>query len=218
MQGRRRPLPPAKPLTPKQERFCEEYVVDLNIAAAGKRAGFSPSAHIYELMQDDRILKKIEELQKKASIRAAVTVDDVVREYKKIAFSNITDYLSVEQKEVVLGIDKETGKPITQTLNCVVLKETKDIDPNALGAIVEVKQDNRGNTSYKLYDKVNALTKLGEHLGMFKEDVTVHGNVALTGISDMADTDKKQLLEKVLHRQNNEVIEAEAEVDDYDNE
>ena len=28
-------------LTPKQERFCEEYLVDLNAAAAARRAGYS---------------------------------------------------------------------------------------------------------------------------------------------------------------------------------
>ena len=28
-------------LTPKQERFCQEYLVDLNAAAAARRAGYS---------------------------------------------------------------------------------------------------------------------------------------------------------------------------------
>ena len=28
-------------LTPKQERFCQEYLVDLNASAAARRSGYS---------------------------------------------------------------------------------------------------------------------------------------------------------------------------------
>ena len=34
-------LTPMRGLTPRQRRFCEEYLVDLNASAAARRAGYS---------------------------------------------------------------------------------------------------------------------------------------------------------------------------------
>ena len=52
---------------PKQERFCHEYVKDLDGRAAALRAGFSPSRHICEtvlrLLKDARVRVRVAELQ-----------------------------------------------------------------------------------------------------------------------------------------------------------
>ena len=46
-----------RPLTPKQQQFCREYLIDMNASAAAKRAGYSE--HTSE-QQGSRLLRKVE--------------------------------------------------------------------------------------------------------------------------------------------------------------
>lgn len=75
-------------LTDKQERFCQEYVVDLNSAAAARRAGYSErSARItgHRLLTKDDIRRRISELQVGQSKRTQVDADFVVERLRAIA-------------------------------------------------------------------------------------------------------------------------------------
>ncbi len=68
-------------LTPKQDTFCREYLVDLNATAAARRAGYSNgTAHVQgpRLLANVRVAERIEELQSEAAERAEVTVDEVI--------------------------------------------------------------------------------------------------------------------------------------------
>ena len=72
-----------KKLTPKQERFVEEYLVDLNASAAARRAGYSAkSANRIgpELLGKTCVREAIEKAQVKRSVRTGITQDDVVKE------------------------------------------------------------------------------------------------------------------------------------------
>ena len=72
-----------KKLTPKQERFVEEYLVDLNASAAARRAGYSArSANRIgpELLGKTCICEAIEKAKAKRSARTGITQDDVVKE------------------------------------------------------------------------------------------------------------------------------------------
>lgn len=71
------PKPRNGPLTVKQKRFIEEYLVDLNGAAAARRAGYntkgSKQAALKLLMTpvvSDEIQRRMEELRKKCEIDA----------------------------------------------------------------------------------------------------------------------------------------------------
>ena len=55
-----------KPLTPREERFCQEYTVDYNQTKAAIRAGYKESTAAKQgckLMKDPRILARIREIQ-----------------------------------------------------------------------------------------------------------------------------------------------------------
>jgi phage terminase small subunit len=56
----------------------------------------------------------------------------------------------------------------------VEIKETADMDPEAIRAISEIKQTKHG-ISLKLYNKPKALEDIGRHLGMWddKLDITM---------------------------------------------
>lgn len=69
-------------LTPKQEAFVHEYLVDLNATQAAIRAGYSPRtarAQGHRLLTDADIAAAIEAAQAERSERLRLTADDVLR-------------------------------------------------------------------------------------------------------------------------------------------
>lgn len=69
-------------LTPKQQRFVDEYLIDLNATQAAIRAGYSPKTAYSigdENLKKPEIKKAIEQAQKERSERTLVTQDDVIR-------------------------------------------------------------------------------------------------------------------------------------------
>lgn len=75
-------------MTPKQERFCQEYLLDCNASAAARRAGFAiSSANEYsaELMGKDDIRDRIEYLMEERSRRVGVNADYVLGELLAIS-------------------------------------------------------------------------------------------------------------------------------------
>lgn len=75
------------PLTPKQQRFVEEYLVDLNATQAAIRAGYSEKTAEqigYKLVQKSSVSKAIQDAQKKRSERVEITQDYVLKGLKEI--------------------------------------------------------------------------------------------------------------------------------------
>src|SRR5690606_36988425 len=69
-------------LTPKQQRFVEEYLIDLNATQAAIRAGYSEKTAYsvgHENLKKPEIQKAIEEAQSKLSNKTQVTVEMVVQ-------------------------------------------------------------------------------------------------------------------------------------------
>ena len=128
-------------MTDKQERFCEEYMIDLNATQAAIRAGYSPKT---ANEQGSQLLAKLSIQNRIAQLQA----DRVVRELAKVAFVNAGDL-----------IDARTAS----------LKS--DAAPDDLAAVQSVKVKTFGEDGLeqevKLADKLRALDLLGKHLGMF---------------------------------------------------
>lgn len=69
------------PLTAKQERFCEEYIVDLNATQAAIRAGYSDNCASeigYENLSKPQIAERIAEMKAERSQRTKVDADWVL--------------------------------------------------------------------------------------------------------------------------------------------
>ena len=78
-------------LTPKQQRFVEEYLIDLNATQAYIRAGFSEklaNTNAAKLLQNTTIAKAIEDTRKKVSEKALITTEMVVKGLLKEAQDN----------------------------------------------------------------------------------------------------------------------------------
>src|SRR6476646_6459848 len=83
-------------LTPKQARFVQEYLIDLNAAQAAIRAGYSAkTARVigHENLTNPDIAAAIEKAMAERAERTRLTADWVVDELRKLAGANMADYM-----------------------------------------------------------------------------------------------------------------------------
>jgi phage terminase small subunit len=70
-------------VSPKQQRFIDEDLIDLNATAAAKRAGYQcPNKQGLRLLVNVGIAEAIKEAQQARSERVEITQDDVLRGLK----------------------------------------------------------------------------------------------------------------------------------------
>jgi len=71
------------------EKFCQEYLLDLNASQAAKRAGYSKKTAPFigaENLKKPQIKKRIAELKVKLQKKVGVTPEMITEGFKKIAF------------------------------------------------------------------------------------------------------------------------------------
>ncbi|MCT8706999.1 terminase small subunit [Glaesserella parasuis] len=128
----------------KQQRFVEEYLIDLNATQAAIRAGYSADTARQigaENLSKLVIQEAIQDAQNKRAARVNVTQDDVLKGLLEI-------------------ISMSTGKQkITET-------ELSKVD----GSIVPMDVE---KVCFEPHAANKALELLGKHLGMFKDKVDV---------------------------------------------
>jgi phage terminase small subunit len=153
-------------LTAKQQRFVDEYLIDLNATQAAIRAGYSEKTAYSignENLSKPEITKAIEGAQTARAKRTEITADRVLTELGKLGFSNMQDYMRA-------GAD---GDPYLDFSNL-----TREQAAALAEVTVEDFKDGRGEDArdvrrvkFKLTDKRAALVDIGKHLGMFKDQV-----------------------------------------------
>jgi phage terminase small subunit len=161
-------------LTPRQRRFVEEYVVDLNGTQAAIRAGYSRSGASVEgsrLLANPKIQAAVAAAQEERSKRTGITADWVLQ--RLAAFASVDIRNVVSWGEAVPVRDPETGEE--SITNGVAIVDSKDLDPLTAAAITEVSQTRTGEIRVKLVDKLAALEKIGKHLGMFVDRKELSG-------------------------------------------
>jgi phage terminase small subunit len=156
-------------LSPKQGRFVEEYLRDLNGKQAAIRAGYSPkSAEVLasQILRNLKVQAAITAAQVRRSQRTEISQDTVLVELAVLAHSDITHYVIDDSGNVALC----DGAP-PQAMRAVASLKKK-IMHTAAGVIYE--------TEIKLWNKPASLRMSGEHLGLFKgseqalPDIHVH--------------------------------------------
>ena len=134
-------------LTPKQQRFVEEYLIDLNATQAAIRAGYSAKTAAVigaENLIKPYIQKAIQEAQNKLTERTEITQDYVLTNIQKVIERCM-------QQEAVQARD---GSPL--------LVEGPEGD---LACLFEFKETGA----------LKGLELLGKHLGMFKDKIELTG-------------------------------------------
>ena len=139
-------------LTDKQRRFVAEYLLDLNAAAAARRAGYSAKtaeAIGHENLRKPQIAEEIHRQQRTMQEKLQVTKESVLEELAAIAQANATDFVTINANGL---------------LN---IKPTSQVPKEKLSAISCIKYTANG-IEIKLHDKVRALELLGKYLGLFE--------------------------------------------------
>lgn len=132
-------------LTPKQIRFCEEFLVDLNGTQAAIRAGYSKKTaneQASQLLAKVSIQEYLGKLRDELSQRTAITVDFVVQSLKQVA-------LRCMQEVPVMKFDYEAK----------ALMQKRDAD-------------GKGVWEFDSSGANRALELLGKHVGAFERDNT----------------------------------------------
>lgn len=146
-------------LTPKQARFIQEYLIDLNPTRAYIRAGYSVKSEAVAMAAGSRLLSNVKvavaiaEAKQARAARTNITQDKVLRELARLGFTDMRDYI-------------EWGP------DGVTLKSSSELTADQAAAVIEVTElrNNRGAVSgvrFRLADKQAALHDLGEHVGLF---------------------------------------------------
>lgn len=155
-------------LTPKQQRFVDEYLVDLNATKAAVRAGYSAkTAHSvgWENLRKPEIQQAIEKAMNDRSARVRMTADDVLRELAILARSDVTHYTVGDNGQIETVEDAPEGA--LRAVSSVKVKKHFDKEGNHTST----------DTELKLWDKPAALRMAGQHLGLFVERVQNDGAV-----------------------------------------
>lgn len=155
-------------LTAKQQRFCDEYLIDLNATQAAIRAGYKKSEYTdtnaNKLLENTRIREAVEKAMAERSRRTGVNQDRVLTEIAKLAFINISDVVDLDTGLIKPGATKED-------LACI---QSIKIKPTEFGEEREIK----------FYDKKGSLELCGKHLGMFKDKLEVEAVLPVFGGED----------------------------------
>jgi len=149
-------------LTPKQQAFVEQYLVDLNATAAYKRAGYATtgngaSVEAYKLLRNPKVAEAIAAAQERRAIRTEITQDRVLNEIARVAFGDKRRLMKWGPGGVSL-LDSET---------------LTDDDAAQVSEVSETISATGGSMKLKTHDKVKALELLGRHLGMFNDKLEV---------------------------------------------
>lgn len=169
-------------LGPKQARFVDEYLVDLNATQAAIRAGYSPKtarAQGHRLLTKADVQQAIGEGRKRQQDRLEVKADDILRELLRVARSDIGEAFFENGSMKPL---KDMPEDVRRSIAGV---EVDELYAGGGENRVEIGQTRK----VKLWNKVQALELLGKHLALWtdKHELTGAGGSALSVTIDLGD-------------------------------
>ena len=142
--------------TEKRANFVDEYLLlpesPTRAKRAAKKAGYAePNKIAKTLMEDESIVKQIEDRRKGLANRNKVTLERVAEEYAKIAFADPSQYYKFDKKEGV------------------VVKPSEELDLTPVKDVRETRVG-RGKAAHskiaiEFHDKPGALKALREMYG-----------------------------------------------------
>ena len=162
-------------LTAKQQRFVDEYLIDLNATQAAIRAGYKKSEYTdtnaNKLLENTRIAEEIDKAMAERSKRTGINQDRVLLELAKMAFVNIDDVVDVKTGKV----KESASRDDLACIQSIKYKMTEGVS----GISVE--------REVKIADKKANLELIGKHLGMFKDKVEMDVDMELNISIDYGD-------------------------------
>ena len=156
-------------MNPRQQRFVDEYLIDLNGYRAAVRAGYEEkwARHIASrLLRRPEIAEAVEKAKEERRERLRITADRVLAELARMAFADI-------------------GRLIAQDAKGLSLKDTNELSPDDLAAVAAIEVGADGKGRVRLHSKLRALDSIARHLGLFeKAAAEKHGTIPAERLFD----------------------------------
>lgn len=149
-------------MTPKQELFCKEYMVDLNATQAAIRAGYSAKTAEKigsENLRKPEIAEKIQLLMNQRSQKTEITAQRVLEEIAKLAFLDIGGAYKADGS---LMLPHEMPEDVRRAIAGIEVNEI-GVEGVVIGHTKKVK----------FHDKSKNLEMLGRHLKLFTDVLEV---------------------------------------------
>lgn len=173
--------------------FCEEYIKHNNATRAAIAAGYKDGSGINvtasRLLTKTNISTYVNHLKAKRSIKNELTADRILKEYAKIAFSSLSDFVDVDDEGKVkiksleeIG-DLAAGLKSIETINLTDAGEV-------YGQVTKLTRE----------DKLKALEALARHHALFTD------NVNLTGSTSQEKIIKQEVTISINHRSKNQTL------------
>lgn len=138
------------PLTPRKQRFVDEYLIDLDARHAAIRAGYSRGARNYptRLMREPAVLEALGKAMRSRAERTGITRERVLEEFARIAFADLRGLADWGPKGAAI-------------MNAAALT---DDAAAAIAFVGEVTAGGETNLRLKTFDKMKALEALARLL------------------------------------------------------
>lgn len=153
-------------MTPKQQKFVDEYLIDLNATQAAIRAGYSKKTAYSigeENLRKPEIKQFLQERMKERENRLEISQDRVLKELARIAFFDLRKlYDENGNLKDVTSFDDDVAAVVTQ-IDTFEEFEGYGEEREQIGVVRKVKVNDKGQ----------ALTLAMRHLGMFNDKLSV---------------------------------------------
>ncbi|MBW4890481.1 terminase small subunit [Mucilaginibacter sp. HMF5004] len=188
-----------EPLSYKQQKFCEEYLLSFNAYRAALTAGYTDNtARKGDLLHVPKIQAYLKEAMKRSAARAELTHDMLLRELMKVAFCNMGNYYDDH------GDPKRMHQLTDDEKAAISYFQRADVtgeDGHITGELFKIK----------LHNKMAAIDKLCRHTGFYKanwqpnvvlqpeeteEDIAFEAQNAKTVAEPFTDEVSEELLEQ----------------------
>lgn len=165
-------------LTPKQQRFVDEYLIDLNATQAYIRAGYAvknedvAAATASKLLRNAKVQEAIQEAQTKRQEQTQIDAAYVLRRLVEIDQMDVLDIMDDQMKIRPVNEWPKVWRQYVVNLENLELSDGE-------GCFKKIKWP----------DKVKNLELLGRHVsvGAFKDKVEHSGKLEIQSLSDLMD-------------------------------
>jgi phage terminase small subunit len=151
-------------LEPRQERFVQEYLIDLNATQAAIRAGYSEktaSSQGQRLLTNVEVRNLIDAALAEREVRSSVKADRVLAELARLGLSNIADYITVQEDgSAVVDLSRATREQLAAVQE-ITVDELTDGKGEGARPVKRIR--------LKLAPKTPALELLAKHLNLLRE-------------------------------------------------
>ncbi|MBB6670265.1 terminase small subunit [Cohnella nanjingensis] len=159
----------------KQQKFADEFLIDLNATQAAIRAGYSFKTATEQgsrLLANVKVRAYIDERMAVISTRTGINQERIMRELARIAFLDPTKLVNMDSAE---------------------LQDNASADDRAAIASVKVKSMSGDvemiEREVRFADKLKALELLGKRYGMWTDGLKLSGEVGVQIIDDIGSGD-----------------------------